>query len=291
MKEIRCPNCGTSFMMETENAVTELKDGINYLVPETIRNENVTKADKVTQRMDALKEAGIDVSKLQALMQKDADLKNIFNENDPVIEELNKGGFIRNPELFRRWITAQTFRILKSNYGWTATVKRWYNRCYVFKMSKKELQLLCKLVKKSPEDRRFEFFTLASLKQIFEEIVSDAYIYNTDKADLVWRIRNAGSYSTLNNIISSYTIRVRGDKIPTTWLNCFKGAGAYYTLQNIIRTHGLIIPGCKDMNDSLETVESLFKKITSYLSFARRWDLMMSLLIKSVKETNFELKY
>ena len=136
--EVLCPNCGTSFKVcdcvNSKTPVSELKDGKYYLVPETIRNENVSKSD---ERMKALKEAGIDVSKLQTLMQSNSDLKDIFAENDPVIEELSKGGFIKNPELFRRFITAQTFRLLKDPSGWTHAVRKTYDTKYVYNQTKR----------------------------------------------------------------------------------------------------------------------------------------------------------
>jgi hypothetical protein len=74
-------------------------------------------------------------------------------------------------------------------------------------------------------------------------------------------------------------------------LNCFKGAGAYYTLQNIIRTHGLIIPKCKDMEESLDYVDTVFKSIIGYEPSDRRWDILLSVLTMAVEKTKFELKY
>ena len=74
-------------------------------------------------------------------------------------------------------------------------------------------------------------------------------------------------------------------------MNCFKGAGAYYTLQNIIRTHGLVIPKCKDMNESLKFVDDVFKSIIAYEPKERRWDILLSFITMAVGKTKFELKY
>ena len=45
MKEIRCGVCGSTIKLGNDNdssiPFTELKYGIHYLVPETIRNENI----------------------------------------------------------------------------------------------------------------------------------------------------------------------------------------------------------------------------------------------------------
>ena len=295
MAEVRCPNCGTSFVIgKGEKVTTELSDGLSYLVPETIRNENVAKA-KASVRMVALKAAGVDVDKLSSLMQKDESLKDIFSSDDPIIKELSKGGFINNPELFRRWICAQTFRLLKDTNGWTHAVRQHYDLLYVFNQTKRELALLCKLQKKCPNDIRFQFFTLDDLKEIFCQVERYNVCHDDDaKREMTAIIRDASSYSSLYNYITSAHFHFRKESrrfIPRTWLNCFKGAGAYYTLQNIIRTHGLIIPDCKDMNESLERVDTIFKDIIGYAPRSRRWDLLMSLLTYSVAKTNFELKW
>ena len=297
--EVRCPNCQSSFYVgDGGNTVTELTDGIHYLVPETIRNENVTAETKTKARLDALKAVGVDIDKLNSLMQKDDSYKDIFASDDPILNEIKKGGFIRNPELFRRWITAQTFRLLKDRYGWTHAVRNTYDIVYIFNQTKRELATLCYLSKKCPNDIRFQFFTLSDLQTIFADLTDHAIEYYLGHGavktqtvkDLIY---NATTYSRLYAIIDSYKFKFRrSDKhIPSNWLNCFKGAGAYYTLQNVIRTHGLILPDCKDMNESLNMVEHWFKEIISYVSYQRRWDIMLSILTNAVAKTKFELKY
>lgn len=293
--EVRCPNCGTSFVVGNGgNAVTELSGGIHYLVPETIRNEN----GKMNDRMKAFKDAGIDITKLQSLMQTDANIKEIFSDpNDKVLEEIGKGGFIRNPELFRRFICAQTFRLLKDNYGWTHAVRNMYDIKYVFNQSKRELCLLIKLQKKCPNDIRFQFFTLEDLRTIFAELFDynkyRHYSNDTEIKLMKNRILNSDSYEDLLSVVNRYYWRFDWNCSfkPKAWLNCFKGAGAYYTLQNIIRTHGLVLPECKDMSESLKVVDDIFKSIIAYKPRERRWDIMLSLLTRAVSLRGFELKY
>lgn len=295
--EVRCPVCGTSMVIGSNNApVAELSDGIHYLVPETVRNENC--GGKVNDRMKAFKDAGIDISKLQSLMQTDANIKEIFSDpNDKILEEIGKGGFIRNPELFRRWITAQTFALLKDPHGWTYAVRKRYNTAYVFKQTRNELSLQIKLHHKGViNDKRFTFFTLEDFKCIFFELLDVNRYYcndNNKKAEIRKEIIDATSLESLNNVVSRYTwyFAPKQSYMPRTWLNCFKGAGAYYTLQNIIRTHGMVLPGCKDMNESLEKVEKVYNDILDYEPYHRRWDILLSVLTVAVKETKFELKY
>lgn len=288
--EVRCPNCQSSFVLGNGDSIsaTNIKDGIAYLVPKTIRNEN-----KTDSRIEALKLAGINVDKLQSLMQTDSAVKEIFNEDDPIVNEISKGGFIRNPELFRRFITAQTWGLIKDKYGWTHAVRNRYDVNYVLKQTKKELALLCKLTRKSPNDIRFQFFTLDDIKYIFRHLMKYNRMYEKETKDVISSfINRITSYQKLYDYINKLSWHLdKRTSIPSTWLNCFKGAGAYYTLQNLIRTHGLVIPGCKDMTESLEKVESAFKDIIGYRPNRRRWDILMSLLMKAVSETGFELKY
>ena len=293
--EVRCPNCGTSFVVGNGgNAVTELSGGIHYLVPETIRNEN----GKINDRMKAFKDAGIDITKLQSLMQTDANIKEIFSDpNDKVLEEIGKGGFIRNPELFRRWICAQTFRLLEDKYGWTHAVRKFYNTQYVFRQTKRELWLQIKLQHKGiKNDKRFTFFTLEDFKAIFIDLVDcNSYYSHCEEAkeEIKKDILRADSLEKLNAVLSmrNWWFNKKKNFLPRNWINCFKGAGAYYTLQNIIRTHGMVLPGCNNMNDSLAKVEDTYKAIIEYEPRFRRWDILMSVLTVAVKETKFELKY
>lgn len=297
--EVRCPVCGSTMMLGNGgNTVSELKDGINYLVPETVRNENVSKEAKVNARLEAFKGMGVDVEKLKTLMSSDEKLKEIFDSNDPIIEELSKGGFIQNKELFRRFICAQTFRLLKDPRGWTNAVRKTYDTKYVLNQTKRELKLLCHLKEKCPNDIRFQFFTLKDLKSIFNDLmgVNTWYWYRHDadvRAKKYCLINTALTYKELLDAVEGITWKFDNDCTfkPKAWLNCFKGAGAYYTLQNIIRTHGLVIPKCKDMNESLDFVDKVFKSIISYESKDRRWDILLSVLTMAVEKTGFELKY
>lgn len=294
--EIRCPNCGTAMMIgKSGNAVTELSEGIHYLVPETIRNENVSKGSSVDDRIKALKAAGINVDKLQNFMNSNEDFKSIFESDDPILDSIAKGGFIKNPELFRRWITAQTFRLLSDKYGWTHAARKHYNTRYVIRMTKNELAVLCNLERKGlkGKDRRFEFFTLDDLRVIFNDLNKyNRWVYAKEQS-IYERISNTTTYSELYNVVSSITWSFYSNQtyIPVRWLNCFKGAGAFYTLQNIINTHDFVLPNCKDTDESLKRVDKVFNNIIEYKPNSRRWDILLSVLTVGVKEKKFELKY
>ena len=296
MPEIRCSVCGSTIKLgDGSNPSTELRDGISYLVPETVRNENCCGNDRTNARLEVLRAAGVNVEKLQSLLQTDSAVKEIFDNEDPILNQILEGGFIRNRELFRRFITAQTFALIGDGHkSWTEQVRRRYDTRYVFKQTLDELNLLIKLSNKGlyGKDKRFRFFTLYDLKEIFKELIYYGF-RGDDRETMKNRIMDSTSYSQLRVAVTSrgWFFKHKCKFIPQTWLNCFKGAGAYYTLQNIIRTHGFVIPSCTDMNSSLELVENMFTNIVSYHSSHRRWDMMMSLLTTSVAQTNFQLQW
>jgi len=290
--DVRCPNCQTSFILGNGDSVStaNIKDGIVYLTPKTIRNEN-----KGSARLNALKEAGIDVEKLQALMQSNSDISTIFADDDPILKQIGKGGFIKNNELFRRWITAQTFRLIRGKDGWTAAVRKRYKTDYVFKQTVQELELQVKLQRRGiKKDRRFLFFTLDDFISILKDLDRVSCCRHLDEYELNC-LRGITSLKDLLDFVNkhrrTFIFSYRTTFLPPRWLNCFKGAGAYYTLQNIIRTHGLILPGCNSMQESLNTVESLYNEIVSYCPSQRRWDIMMSMLTTVIQKTGFELKF
>lgn len=297
MPEIRCSVCGTSFQMgdDSNHPLSQLRDGIHYLVPETIRNENVTSQDRVAARLDLLKAAGINVDRMRELLNGSDSFRDIFETDDPIINELCNGGFLRNPELFRRWITVQTFRLLKDTQGWTHAVRRAHDIRYVLSQTMSELTVLCHLQDKCPNDIRFQFFTLDDMKRIFFQLSKyNKFIPESDKQDWKDRIFSASSYKDLADKLDgiSWGFKKRDyGFIPRDWLNCYKGAGAYYTLMNIIYTHEMVLPDCTDMDTSLERVNKVFKDIVDYEPCQRRWDIMLSLLTKAVAETHFELTW
>lgn len=298
--EVRCGVCGSTIKLGNDTVpVSTLKDGIAYLVPETVRNEN-TKQSKTEARLELLKAAGVNVDKMKELMGSSdgftSVFKDIFEDDDPILKEIGSSGFIKNPELFRRWISAQTWRFIKDPSGWTAAVRKQHDLNYVFRQTRSELWLLLKLSRKGlHNDRRFWFFTLEDMKAIFIDLAKfNKYFYDLNKPhEAIERFKNANSYESLLGIMNHYRwgFSKKDSFRPRNWLNCYKGAGAYYTLQNLIRTHGLVLPNCKDMNESLEKVESLTKDILSYKGIGRRWDILLSVLTRAVVETHFELKY
>lgn len=76
---------------------------------------------------------------------------------DSIAQSIIDDGYIKNSKLFRRWITAQTFRMLNyqsyrniNRKGWEACMKDCFSYEYQFDMITDELHTLAKLQKEDP---------------------------------------------------------------------------------------------------------------------------------------------
>lgn len=88
-------------------------------------------------------------------------------ENDPVAQKIMENGYVKNTKLFRRWITAQTFRLLDyksyrnpNRTGWECAVKDLYSYNYCIEMLLEEIRVLGILQKEDKEafEERSRFF-------------------------------------------------------------------------------------------------------------------------------------
>ena len=96
--------------------------------------------------------------------------------NNNVIRTILNSGMIENPLLFKRWVCAQTFRML--NYkgwdrskGWDAYMRNHLNYKYQFTMLMDEVKRLVKMEKDGGHDFEIEsmFWTFNTIQQIYME--------------------------------------------------------------------------------------------------------------------------
>lgn len=136
------------------------------------------------ERVDILKEAGIDTTKffnLNMRIPEGADIEikingvpydfRTANEQDQVVTDILDGGYIFNSRTDGRWVCAQTFKMLngkgyncKTNqyeYGWDACLRLNYSYMYQFSMMIDELHRLAKMeINSDPEfEKLSRFFT------------------------------------------------------------------------------------------------------------------------------------
>lgn len=119
--KVMCPKCGAEFKFSEQETVGDV-------APELVNDNNISVNKNASARLQALKDAGVDVSNMFAVhgangegyiaLSKDGKLV-VLNDNDPIFSYIAKNGDIPNRKLFRRWVMSQMFRILsmESKYG------------------------------------------------------------------------------------------------------------------------------------------------------------------------------
>lgn len=92
------------------------------------------------------------------------------NAGDNVTAEIYASGYVKNTKLWRRWITAQTFRMMNSRLGWNGCLNK-LPYMYQFEMLKDELKALYHLEREDEEAfrERTHFFN----KRVVAYTVSD----------------------------------------------------------------------------------------------------------------------
>ena len=145
MSELICPNCGSKVVLPEHEHLTMgialAKDSDNnkyYLNMEANNNTTNTKENttmgKITERLNELKNNGVDTSKYfamtapngQEMLMKWEGLtpmsvsESELDAFDEIEEEIYANGYVKNTKLHRRWVMAQMFQALNHKaYRWT----------------------------------------------------------------------------------------------------------------------------------------------------------------------------
>ncbi len=173
--KVLCPECGAEFAIADKTITTVAtvigKDaGIGVVYAEVVGKE-IKPAKKLPktakERIEALREMGVDVSHLFAMQganggecvasNKDGKLV-VLDDNDPLFELILRQGTVPNPRLFRRWVMAQMFHMLSSKdyrtkqpVGVTTMIHRMGYE-YQWKMLLDELYAQMKMEHRDPEN-------------------------------------------------------------------------------------------------------------------------------------------
>lgn len=117
------------------------------------------------ERIRLLEQAGVDTSAYELKLS-----GIVLKSDDDMTTDIVGNQQLTNKKLFRRWITAQTFRMLNSQtfnqnnkrweIGWDAYLRNRYDYMYQFKMMLEEIRILSKLEIKDKEEfmERIKFF-------------------------------------------------------------------------------------------------------------------------------------
>lgn len=118
--KVACPNCGTEFAIADKTHVS-----IGVVIGKDANlgtiHPKVEGKSKATERIEALRAAGVDVSNLFSMtganggdfiVRNDDGEISILPEDDPIFSLIISQGTVPNGKLFRRWVMAQMFRML-----------------------------------------------------------------------------------------------------------------------------------------------------------------------------------
>lgn len=134
--------------------ITELTNSENTQAAAS-KKSVVIKGKKAQERLDTLKAAGIDTSNLFAMGDEmvvrvvDGVPTQVLDD-DPIYAMIKKGGHVPDRRLFRRWVMAQMFRMLRQmdEYKMTFTdLVRHHGYEYMWKMVVEEFRVQARLFK------------------------------------------------------------------------------------------------------------------------------------------------
>lgn len=233
---------------------------------------------RAQERLDALKAAGIDTSNLfavgeQMVVRMKDGVPTQVMDDDPIYQSLFNGPTVPDHKLFRRWVLAQTFRMLRHDY---TKELQWKGYEYQWRMLEEELRVQAILATKDPVnfEKRNRFFDMGIVVSMYHQYLLDLNNYltslkvkkckgvpyktiygrNVFVADIDTRVIRP-IYSAYDKVCSAKTpnglylavkalnkIRVpmhNGTPQIKAWVDAYKAAGAYYSMENLIRFHGM----------------------------------------------------
>lgn len=200
--KVLCPRCGTEFAIAKKEitivaTVVGRDSGLGDICPATVGRTTPTKLpEKAEERIEALRNAGVDVSCLFAMRgsnggeciasNKDGKLV-VLDDNDPLFDIIISQGTVPNRCLFRRWVMAQMFHMMsytpyrsKEPLGVTEMIHR-LGYEYQWKMLMNELYAQMKMENKDLESfiERNQWFNAS----VVEAMARDYIIQLKERVD------------------------------------------------------------------------------------------------------------
>lgn len=191
-----------------KQTVTITGENMNVVVTNAVTTPVVTGVKtKAQKRMDALRAAGFDISKFftfgnnEIIEIKDGnavpvDFDKLVESGDVVEKSLVEGGYINNWSLFRRWVMAQMFRMLRDmeQYGKSFNYVLQHNGYeYQWGLLERELHAQAKMLKHGDNENynaRHRWFNNRTAHDMANDYIQKLRKYIEDK--LMFRHRKSG---------------------------------------------------------------------------------------------------
>lgn len=256
-------------------------------------------------------------SKINILVTED---NAVISNIDDMEKNILKDGYVRNTKLYRRFVMAQMFKMLKIGYT-EALNQLTYD--YTFKTLIEEIHVLSKLQKRDAEAfyERVQFFNsdvaicvcqhymeqlkifLDSLPDkkckgiLYKKVKSVGNVFNEDierkilrpKFDMITKVKmNSSNYEALYyNLKHFWDTRIplpqQTSKSPA-WVDAYKGAGAFYTCKNLIMYHNCYVLDQDHFLNRDASLRELYQKVVSYKGEYYR---LLAYMKKLISDNNF----
>lgn len=237
-------------------------------------------------------------------------LTSCTEEENRILDSIFSNGYVKNSRLWRRWITAQTFKMLNYRSGWDGYLRENISYKYCFLQLQNEFYVQRAMVR----DKDFQEFKMRNHffnKDVFMALIK-SYIKQLNKYHKKGKVKNFDLFlermsdfehrlewaettdkcdvSELSDIakafVNSYYKLPLGTPLCAEWKNAYRGSGAYYSLKNLIMWHNVKI---KVDDHFLNTKESLIYLDNEVKSIGNdHWKLQV-LLKKVIKDNDFNL--
>lgn len=329
MKETRltCPCCGAEFKIaERQHAAVGTAIGEDSglgTIQMPLKKPGTGRTAE--ERLAALKAAGFDTTGLFALkdaageehiVRMDAASGKLeFKDDDPVLRSILESGTIPERRLFRRWVTAQMFRLLGDGFGYERTVRR-RGPSYMWKMAVEEYRVQAILQKKDPDafrERNLWFNRAVAVKMVRHYIdqlekkakrqseiehgsptrSGEKLIHFAPKKterinSVAYRIPKAKDAAAIHRLLKTFSesrFTFKNETVCQAWYDAFRGAGAYFTLKNLILFHGITFHGHKGE----EAADCLFRR-AEYLVRCGHSYKMFGEMLETLRKNSIDVK-
>jgi hypothetical protein len=151
-------------------------------------SKNTPKPRKAQERIEALRKAGVDVTGYFAMNDEqiiriEDNVPRYVEDDDPIFARIAEQGYIGNYKLYRRWVMAQMFRMLRhmEDYNWNMTkCIQSHGYEYSWKMVENELRDQYKMYKHGDMQSYYErnhWFNKAVVMEMARDYMSKLYKY------------------------------------------------------------------------------------------------------------------
>lgn len=272
---------------------------------------------EMNEKLNQLKEAGIDVAKMLNYLMTDGevkicldngDIKIYGNDIDEMAKRIKEDGFIPSSKTYRRFVMAQMFEALNyeryqlgQGYNAYINAKPW---AYQIDFLIREVNAIIHIGRDRDNETFAEYqrcLSIADIKAICNEIV-ERYenIYSARFEHLKTVLRHISGvnspvaladyedmYELLKRFRNAMPCHGRDCRKVESFKNVFKKIGSYWTCKNLIMHHNCVVTDDDKTYDKYESMKILEEKAKEYFEHNNEGWRMLGFMKKLINDNNF----